>query len=110
MITLDFSELIKNNELNKDILRDLLLDIQTYINKQKDFSTFKYFEINEKSAVVNRVIKHFLNYQPKDTIILSVTPSTSVVTFHPENYTNENVVYSATPPCVIRFLLGTYKE
>lgn len=110
MINLDFANLDKGGVVNSEILRELLINIQDYLNKQKDLSSFKFFEITEDSAVVGRVIKHFLNYQPKDVIILSVTPSTSVVTFQPESFTKENVVYTATAPCVIKFLLGTYKE
>ena len=110
MMNLDFSPLIKDGNIDSFILQELLKTMQDYLNKQKDFSNFKFFKITETGAVVNKTVKHLLNYLPKDVIMLSTNPSTSTITFQPESYTSSDLVYSTSGACTVRFLIGTFKE
>lgn len=79
MLQLDlsmFNQAETADKLDINILKTALENIQTYVNKQPDFSNFKFFEIIEEKAVTDKEMKHNLGFTPKDVHILSMNPST----------------------------------
>ena len=99
-------------EVKDDFSRENFLRIE---KESKDNSlrkgNFKFFEINAISAVTELTIKHGLNFQPLDVILLSVrSPDTATVTWHYDSFTRENVVVSTSSACTIRAYIGRYGE
>jgi len=91
-------------------LKRVLESLQATLNAVPLFSDFKFMEITDVAAVVNKGKLHNLNFTPKDVILLSVTPSTTTVTFKPELFTDKEIVYTATGACKIRCFIGSYSE
>lgn len=72
---------------------------------------FKFFEFVVASAATELKLKHGLNFQPLDVIMLSIrSPDTATVTWHYDSFTRENVVVSTSAACTIRAYIGRYGE
>lgn len=70
---------------------------------------FRFYTVTVDSASTGQV-QHGLGAIPKDILLTSVNPSTVSVTFKYENFTNENIIFTTSGACTVRFLAGTYKE
>jgi len=110
MLNLNFGVISEQNEIVIESLKDILAEIQEYVNKFPAIQNFKFFQITITGAVTDYEYKHNLNFIPKDVILLSVTPSTSTVTFKPQSFDRDFVVFDTTGACVIRCLIGSHSE
>ena len=99
-------------EIKEDFSRENFLRIE---RESKDNvvrkGNFKFFELVLNSAVTELPLKHGLNFQPLDVILLSVrSPDTATVTWHYDSFTRENIVVSTSAACTIRAYIGRYRE
>jgi hypothetical protein len=100
------------DELGKDnpYLIDNFKRLQDAIEAEPVLKTeFKFFEIVVPAAVTRKSYPHRLPFQPKDAILLSATNDASV-TFHFDDFTKENIVFTASDPCTFRCFIGAYRE
>jgi hypothetical protein len=90
-------------------VQEFFRQIQDFINNDPILATgFKFYEITVDKSVVEFTYPHRLTFMPKDVILLNVSDEESV-TFHYDNFTNTNLVFTTTGACTFRAFIGTYR-
>jgi hypothetical protein len=70
-------------------------------------SNFQFLTITVTTAVTALAMPHNLGFRPLDILLTSISNG-QTVTFLYDNFTEENVVFTTTGPCTIRFFGGSY--
>lgn len=97
------------HEINDFFTRENFKAIQRYSEEDINRLNFKH-RVLALSIVGDNVVPHGLMFKPKDALILSVIPSSTVVVFKYELFTNSTITVNVSGACEIRMLLGSYGE
>lgn len=88
-------------------IRSALKQLDDYFNSENQLVGFKFIEIVFTAAETGRRVKHGILSVPKDLIRTQMTGS-GVVTFHRDEFTDQELIVSATGPARVRLFAGTY--
>lgn len=97
------------HEINDFFSRENFKVIQRYSEEDINRMNFVHRSLN-LTVVGDNLVQHGLNYKPKDALLLSVIPSTVVVTFKYDLFTKSTITVNVSAACEIRILLGSYGE
>ena len=99
---------INLTDVSDIVLRSNFEAVRDIINLSPVFSTeWKFFEVEiTDAAAVTKTQKHGFSITPRD-IIQTYKTGAGAITFNYASFDNDNISFTTTGPCKVRFLVGT---
>ena len=95
--------------LKDEPTRELLFRVIQYLERNVLLSFgFEFIEYTIEAAMT-ATIPHGLGFVPKDALLTSKTGS-GTITLNYDSFTNRDISVTASVPCTIRILIGTFRS
>ena len=105
-------------EITDNYIRENFQRIREFLRDDPVQKTkFEFFKLNTRdidegaSYPITLEPQHFLSFQPRDVILLSVVDSDqATVTWNYDDFNSQTISLTASAACTIRALVGRYEE
>ena len=103
-------ELEKDDLANEDVNRANLHTIEDSLNGSSILGfQGKLFEIVGRLEHDHAKFKHPFTFKPTD-VIITMSDTEEFITFHPDEFDEEFIVFSTTGPLTVRCLIGKFEQ
>lgn len=97
------------DKIEDKVVQESLEVLRDYLRAQTLLENFRHMSATFDAVESKGRLRHGLGYTPQDIILTRLTGDGDI-TFHFDDFSPTEIVYSTTGACEVRFLVGTYRS